>query len=166
MLEVKVVEEIDEIKQVYAEFGLAANLAQCLEYDIVSLMLVNAILTDKTLTRGDLKKLEGHWDKKTLGILLKPVKGSATTPKDLKDFVETVRLKRNSLMHSFFMEHSSDLSTPEGRSSMISELQEVSEILQRAQEMFNSATLTLMEELEINKNIINQKLAKLLPFKP
>lgn len=139
------------------EFGRAAHLAQLLEYELISLFLIDSIVKGHAVVREDLKRFEGLWEKQTLGKLLNPLKKSELIPDDLKDFLENVRKKRNYLMHSFFTASDNDFSTEIGMERMIKDLKKTYESFKVAKTLFHDTSTDLLGQLGITQERLEQE---------
>ena len=78
----------EELKEMYAHFGLTAYTAQCFEMEAVTLLMVHARLADKAAPSSDFEELERKLDKKTLGLLLKDVKKRVSFDELAEDMVD------------------------------------------------------------------------------
>lgn len=149
-----------EMSEVFAVYGYAAYYAQLLEYDLVSVWMLDSITQGVSLTKEDLSQFQGEWSRKTLGKLLHPLKQSVLLPDDLKQFLETVRTTRNILTHDFFLRVADDLRSSDGREKAKAQLEEMAAILMKGQEFFFSVLTTYGKDFEINYDAIHRKLLK------
>lgn len=149
--------EHTDLTDVYAAFGRAAYYAQLLEYQLVSIWMLDAITQGVAVTRDDLIAFQGQWTKKTLGRLLHPLKNSSLIPEDLKEFLETVRLTRNCLAHNFFLSDDADLRTSESRKRAIEKLAEMDSILGKGEQLFASVLSTYSADFGIDYDAIMQE---------
>ena len=67
------------IEDVFREFGRAAYHAQLVEYDIVSIWILDSVTQGASHTKQDLLRFQENWGKKTFGQLLKPLQKSNLT---------------------------------------------------------------------------------------
>lgn len=149
-----------EMSEIFAAYGHAAYYAQLLEYDLVSVWMLDSITQGVSLTGEDLCQFQGEWSKKTLGKLLHPLKQSALLPDDLKQFLETVRTTRNTLVHNFFLSVVDDLRSSDGREKAKAQLEEMAAILMKGQEFFVSVLTTYGKDFDIDYDAIHRKLLK------
>ena len=138
------------ISDVFTAYGRAAYYAQLLEYDLVSIWLLDSITQGVSVTRDDLFEFQGDWSKRTLGKLLHPLKQSPLLPDDLKQFLEVVRKTRNTLAHDFFLTVATELQTPNGRENAITELEQMTGILMKAQELFRNVLTVYGKAFDID----------------
>lgn len=122
----------------FEEYGRAAHYAQLLEYDLLSIWILDLFTQGVSLTRQDLLDFQASWGRKTLGLLLKPLEKSALIPDDMKQFMEVLRKDRNRLVHSFFMDESVTLETDEGIEGAFRELVRIKQNLDTGRRFFHS----------------------------
>lgn len=154
--------ETEQITEIFARFGEAAYHAQCLEYDLLSVQLIDALNKGQALSQQDIRSLESLWQKKTLGALLQPLRDSPLIPKDLNAFVERVRVTRNGLIHSFWMENASNFSSPAGRDAMITKLKAMTATLRTAEQLFKNVLSGLLADYGITHDDIDAELRKIM----
>lgn len=149
---------ITEMSEVFAAYGRAAYYAQLLDYDLVSVWMLDSITQGVSVTREDLRQFQRDWSKKTLGKLLHPLKQSALITDDLKHFLETVRRTRNTLVHDFFITVSDDLRSSDNRERAKAKLEEMGAILKQGQEFFVSVLTTYGKDFGIDVEAIHREL--------
>ena len=112
-------------KELYAFYGLAAYSAQLLEQGITNLLVGLRILNLSSPTHGDVTNYFDHASKKTMGALLNAVRKVTPFDPDIDDELQKALIRRNYLIHTFFVEHDKDLLSESGRRQMIDELIEI-----------------------------------------
>jgi hypothetical protein len=123
--------------EVYTQFGIAAEMAQCLEIDASNLALdyIAAFVNTDEIT-SELaewfRAINQDLNRKTLGQLLRAVKRFATYGDEILETMDEALIKRNYLMHRFFPFHNFALFSVEGRKEMIAELDEIQKKLTAA----------------------------------
>jgi hypothetical protein len=124
--------------EVYTQFGIAAEMAQCLELDASNLALayVSVFVNTDEIT-PELAEwfcaIDEDLNRKTLGQLLHSIKRFPIIYGDkIVETIEEALTKRNYLMHRFFPFHNFGLFSVEGRKEMISELREIQKKLNAA----------------------------------
>ena len=129
--------------EVYTQFGIAAEMAQCLEIDASNLALayIAAFVNTDEIT-SELaewfRAINEDLNKKTLGQLLRAVKRFATYGDEILETMDEALIKRNYLMHRFFPFHNFALFSVEGRKEMIAELHEIQKKLTAAHWMLTA----------------------------
>jgi len=149
-----------DVSDVFAAYGRAAYYSQLLEYDLISIWMLDSITQGVSVTRGDLVKFQGDWSQKTLGKLLHPLKQSPLLPADLKQFLEIVRKTRNTLAHDFFLTVGTDLQTPNGRETAIAELHQMTNVLMNAQTLFRNVLAEYGRDFGVDYDEIIRQLLK------
>ena len=129
--------------EVYTQFGIAAEMAQCLEIDASNLALdyIAAFVNTDEIT-SELaewfRAINEDLNRKTLGQLLRAVKRFATYGDKILETMDEALIKRNYLMHRFFPFHNFALFSVEGRKEMIAELHEIQKKLTAAHWMLTA----------------------------
>jgi len=121
----------DQVKEIYARFGLAIYQAQCLEHGLVNALVVLDLIPNerhKAKYRPEWEGLvDSFMDSKfelTLGRLIKLLDAVTTVPENLgKNLTSALKL-RNYLAHHYFRERSEDFLSAKGRKRMFDELVE------------------------------------------
>jgi hypothetical protein len=129
----------------YAQFGIAAEKAQTLELEAGNFVLTYLGLFFKPgqiteQQREFLSSLVDDMNHKTLGRLLKSIKGLATFDQNFLDTVESALERRNYLTHHFFRAHNFAIHSEAGRRGMIEELRKIQEEFGLAQAMLSAAS--------------------------
>lgn len=144
--------------EVFTAHGRAAYYAQLLEYNLVSVWMLDSITQGVSITRKDLRQFQGEWSKKTLGRLLHLLKQSSLIPDDLKVFLETVRTTRNTLAHDFFLTEADDLRSSERREKARRRLEEMGAILAKGHQLFVDVLTTYGKDFRIDCDAIHRRL--------
>jgi hypothetical protein len=121
------------VKDVFTAYGEAAYNAQVMEYDLVTIWMLDSISQGVAITRQDLVRCEREWGKKTFGQLTRPLRDSSLVPKEVGAFLDELRIARNHLMHGFFLDKTFDLQTASGRENAVTELRRLNAVIQRGQ---------------------------------
>ena len=129
----------------YAQFGIAAEKAQTFELEAGNFVLTYLGLFFKPgqITeeqREFLSSLVDDMNHKTLGRLLKSIKGLATFDQKFLTTVEGALERRNYLTHHFFRSHNFAIHSEEGRRGMIEELRKIQEEFSLAHAMLSAAS--------------------------
>jgi len=151
--------------ELYAEFGVASEMAQVLELaagnfalDYLCLFFNPDEITDEQ--RAMFRSLIDDVNQMTLGRLLKNIKTSATFDQNFLDTVETALERRNYLMHRFFRTHNFAINGEEGRRVMIEELKDIQNDLNRAHAILYAASKCLQAQTGWNK-VIDERAQRL-----
>jgi len=138
------------IEEVFSEFGHAAYHVQLMEYDLISIWMLDSITQGVSFTRKDLLRFQEAWGKKTFGRLLKPLQRSNLISAEIKGFLEQLRLTRNRLMHCFFLDSAADLLTNDGRERTVAELQQMTQLLKKGQQFFADMLQTYLKDFGVD----------------
>lgn len=95
-------DEIAQIKHVYASFGLAAYLCQCVETGVSLVVLAHARLTGEAPCLTAYEAIEASLARKTLGQILHELRRVADFEGNSDGTIVRALQIRNSLMHGFF----------------------------------------------------------------
>jgi hypothetical protein len=147
----------------FEEYGRAAHMAQLLEYNLVSIWILDSINQGTTLTKEDLLKFQATWGKKTLGGLLRPLQSSPLIPEDMKVFLENIRKDRNKLIHTFFILDDINFESTEAISAALDELNRIKQNLDNGRKFFHSVLESYCRDFGIDTDKINSEIkAKIL----
>ena len=141
----------ENLHQLYAEFGMAAEKAQVLELEAGNVVLSFVALTvdPKNISHTDkagYKKLIDEVDRKTLGNLLRQVRKIVEFDSSSEEIISEALRKRNYLVHSFFKTHNFAIFDEEGRIKMRKELSDISEQMDIAHKRLTSIS-NLLEKV-------------------
>jgi hypothetical protein len=112
----------EQIREVYARFGLAMYQAQCVERQIAILLATcfNPNFAKSSPTDRD-RAFDTEFEQ-TLGRLILRLSQRVRIPSDLADRMKRALEIRNLLAHNYFWERSAQFLSARGRRSMIDEL--------------------------------------------
>jgi hypothetical protein len=136
----------DDLRELYYEFGRAAEMAQVMEMEAGNLALVYATMLVDTSKiteeqRGCFRELVQDLNARTFGNLFRQIQKMGKIDDSILTTVNEALEKRNYLTHKFFRQHNFAIHSVEGRATMLAELREIQETLNRAH-----ATLSAMTE--------------------
>lgn len=154
-------EQADNYKDVYANFGLAAYYAQCLEMELKNIFLLAIRANHEQLPPNFLDLCSETLDKQTLGTLVGDIRKVVSFSDDCVAAIETALSNRNRLMHGFFERHATDFLAYHGRLSMIQELEEYTWSFQTADCIARGVSSVLCKVLGITDEFLEGELAKM-----
>lgn len=137
-------------EELYAKFGVTAEAAQLFETELGTLIMCVRGLEEGWHAKPDgdaATRLLLDIDRKTLGGLLAKLRESFLFDEDLADLFATALNRRNRLNHGFFERHSYAIGTPEGRDTMIADLEESHQRLFDAWQMAGRVSTAFHEAL-------------------
>jgi len=158
----------DEIKEVYARFGLAVYLAQVLEHGIVNaLVLLDLIPRRRHLVHSREEWAEvveafmGRHFRKTLGAMMKSLQSITEVPPDLEDLLRQALQQRNRLAHDFFRERSEDFMTSSGRERMLVEIDESKSLFEAADKRLDEVVHPLRDLYGLTDEVLRRELERM-----
>lgn len=122
----------EQTKEVYAHYGLAMYLAQCLEHGIVNALVILRLPEKEKYTRQDIDEFMDGKFQKTLGTLIKHLKSEITPLPDLEPLLTEALNRRNFLAHHYFRERAEKFVTRDGRSNMLHEIRSDQQLFENA----------------------------------
>lgn len=111
-----------QVRELFAQFGLAAYTAQTLEKGLVNIATIAEGNDNPRTTQRDYDAIFESTNRKTMGGVLKALKPYLNDDTALIGDLELGLATRNRLAHSFFWEHAADFMNVSGRERMLAEL--------------------------------------------
>jgi hypothetical protein len=153
----------EQVKEVYARFGLAVYFAQVLEHGIVNAI----VILDLIPSRRHLARSADEWGSEvdafmdrhfqaTMGRLMRNLRDISQVDDDLEQLLSEALRKRNWLVHEFFRERATEFMSSLGRDQMISEVDVCRDLFQSADKRLE-ATVT---PLRRNAGLTDELLAR------
>lgn len=140
----------EDLKELYFEFGRAAEMAQVMEVEagnltlaFVTIWIDPAQITEEQ--RQFLRCLIDDVNKRTFGNLVKQIRSIGQMDDSIVEIVEQALEKRNYLIHRFFRSHNFAIHSEEGRKTMRAEISEIYRILNLAHTVLSGMTSTLQK---------------------
>ena len=142
--------EEGQLNEVFARFGLAAQHAQLFEEALGNFLLAHNKIFPASLGAGTLEEFEAEIPKRTMGSLLREVNEhlniiGGNSARRMDDAL----LKRNHLMHHFFLKSREKLETEEGRMDGIKELEKMIVEFKEAHELINKIYMHMRVVMKI-----------------
>jgi len=140
-------------KTVYAHFGLAIFLAQCLEHELVN----SLVYLDLIPSKAHLVRTKDEWAAEfdafmdrhfehTLGRMIGDLGRVTAVPTELEANLSKALRTRNWLAHDFFRERARDFMTETGRNRMIVVLETAQSLFREADQMLHAAFKPVREK--------------------
>lgn len=159
----------EHVKEVYAHFGLAIYLAQCLEQSIyIHLMFFDFFprnisrIRTQDLWQQEIESYEAQELSKTMGQLIQRLKDAGQLTDDIASALASALKQRNRLAHHYFSEKSITFMTESGRNIMIAELQSIQEQFRAVAEMLDTITMPVAERYGFTEEKRQKLMAQML----
>ena len=151
-------DEDEQIKEVYAHFGLAVYLAQVLEHALVIALVYSDLLPNRTPSTT-----QAHFDvfmdkhfSTTMGKMIKNLQQFMPIPAELGTLLTESRTKRNWLAHHYFRERADEFMTEKGREKMLIELKDAQTLFEKADELLDEVCRPLREKFGLTDEKIEK----------
>lgn len=140
-------DEEEQHREVYAQYGLNMQLVQVLEHAIANAMVLFDLVPEAKGRVTSVEEWQRQFDaymltsfEKTLGALVTRIQSAAPIPDSLVSSLRECNAKRNFLAHRFFRERAEKFLSESGRSHMLSELREIQMLLENTIDLFEQTT--------------------------
>jgi hypothetical protein len=142
----------DDLRELYFEFGRAAEMAQVMETEAGNLALVYASMLVDTSKITDeqrefFRALVQDVNKRTFGNLFREIQKLGQIDASILAAVNDALEKRNYLTHKFFRKHNFAIHSVDGRKAMLAEIREIQGSLSLAHAMLSGMTGSLSQLL-------------------
>ena len=122
-------------EDVYSRFGEVSEVAQLLETQLGTLLMMRKYIDEDLLGSPDRNRaieIYDHVNRKTLGGLIRTLGTKKTWVRDLEQVFNDALLSRNQLAHSFYLKHNMRMRSEAGRKVMLNDLAKIEKSLQKA----------------------------------
>ena len=154
----------DDLRELYYEFGRAAEMAQLMETEAGNLALVYATMLVDTSKITDEQReffqaLVQDVNKRTFGNLFRQIQRMGQIDGSILDTVNDALEKRNYLTHKFFRKHNFAIHSVEGRKTMRAEIREIQGSLSLAHTVLSGMTGSLSQLLVklLGRNVLSER---------
>jgi len=154
--------ESEQIKEVYARFGLAMYQAQCVERQLAVLLATEYGPGLHNMTRQQYEELLESLFKKTLGGLIHKLREAVDLPSDFESTLREALNKRNWLAHHYFWERAGHFMTEQGRRLMVDELQVIATELDELDQTLIHVSRKWMEKIGMSEEVVQIEMDRLL----
>ena len=142
----------DDLRELYFEFGRAAEMAQVMETAAGNLALAYASMLVDTSKITDeqrefFRALVQDVNKRTFGNLFREIQKMGEIDVSILSAVNDALEKRNHLTHKFFRAHNFAIQSVDGRKAMLAEVREIQASLSLAGAMLSGMTGSLSQLL-------------------
>lgn len=158
----------EQVKEVYARFGLALYHAQVLEHGLVNaLVVLDLIPSSRHLARSKDEwglQVDNFMDRqfeKTMGRMIAALRSVATVPEDLEALLRRALQKRNWLAHDFFRERATQFLDSAGREQMLAEVDECCEEFEAADRRLDEVVAPLRNAAGLTDEMLREAFEQL-----
>lgn len=146
--------ESEQIREVYAYYGLAMYWAQCVEQSIFQQLLFFDHFPKAIASYTSSEKWVAEFDSyetrelgQTMGKLIRRLQEVGLPNEDITNVLAEVLQLRNWLAHSYFSDRALEFTTTKGREEMLEELDGVRDKLQKCAINLDSVSLPAAQSL-------------------
>jgi hypothetical protein len=148
----------DQVREVYAHFGLAVYAAQVLEHGLVNFVLVSRTIGSVFATLDERDTFEAELFGSTMGRQLRHALAEVPIADADVELLQAALRTRNFLVHDYFRERAADMLSESGRNRMLAELDEMRDELCAADGSLSAVTYTLMERAGLTREEVELQL--------
>lgn len=161
--------ESEEVRDIYAHFGLAYYTSGVFEYGLVLAITTADFISKQAAemrTKGPKKFdraayernfdnfIDGLHQKETMGKLIVRIKGLTNMNDDFKEELRDALRRRNYLAHHFFRHHAENFVRRAGREKMLSELQDHQEFFERIDKKLEAFMRPIREQVGMPDELV------------
>ena len=162
MIETQINPELEQIKEVYANFGLAMYQAHCLERQLAIILAAEyrpgPIGTTDTENGNVLEKLFSM----TMGELVRKINEIGALSEDERKRLNIALKTRNRLAHRYFWDRYVEFTSASGRDSMIDELRDAADQFSILFGLFSNKEVEWEESLGVTQHLWDQHVERLI----
>jgi hypothetical protein len=154
----------EQVKEVYARFGLAVYFAQVLEHGIVNaLVILDLIPSRRHLARSAdewASEVDAFMDRHfqaSMGRLMTNLRDITQVDDALEQLLGEALRKRNWLVHHFFRERATEFMSSPGREQMISEVDGCRDLFQCADKMLEATVTPLRRKAGLTDELLTRE---------
>jgi hypothetical protein len=151
-----VVEESENIREVYAQYGLAMYQAQCVERQLAILAPMLHGMDPRRVTRPELEHFFEDLFRKSLGAMIAQLQNTVGLPGGFEDRLRKALRLRNWLAHNYFWERAGHFPTLRGRATMIRELKEAAAFLDSLDRELTSIASSYYESVGVSDELVQE----------
>ena len=151
----------EQVKEVYAKFGLVVYFAQVLEHGIVNaLVILDLIPSSRHLARSADEwgsEVDAFMDRHfqaTMGRMMKNLRDITQVDDDLEQLLREALRKRNWLVHDFFRERATEFMSSPGQEQMISEIDGCRDLFESADKRLEATVAPLRRKAGLTDELL------------
>ncbi|MGK2849104.1 MAG: hypothetical protein ACSLEX_03500 [Minisyncoccota bacterium] len=155
-------DESDQIKEVYARFGLAVYSAQVLELQMINMIVALTLPERFQIKRDTIDNLFDKLFEKTMGGLMQDFKKRFELTEKENLLLDKSLEQRNRLAHRYFREKAVDFMSFEGRLKMIDELIIINAHFEELDKILTYRHREYTKKFGVTEDVIEEEIKKLL----
>ena len=160
--------ESEQVREVYAYYGLAMYWAQCLEQSIFQNLLYfdhfpKALKTYTTPENWaeDFDRYEAQELSQTMGKLIRRLREIGQPTDSIKDALSKALKDRNWLAHGYFADRAIEFTNPEGRTDMLVELNELRDSFRACAEELDAISMPAARKFGFTEEMLEKVRAEM-----
>ena len=161
--------ESEQVREVYAYYGLAMYWAQCVEQSIFQHLVLFDYFPKAIASYSTAEKWATEFDEyesrelgQTMGKLVRRLREAGQPTQSIERALAEVLQQRNWLAHGYFSDRSIEFTLPEGRSGMIAELESLREMFMAAAKELDAITLPLATKYGMTEEMLSKAQAEMM----
>lgn len=162
-------DDSEDVKEVYARFGLAVYFAQVLEHGVVNaLVILDLIPSRRHLARSSEEwgaAVDGFMDRHfeaTMGRMMKSLRDATQVSAELEGLLRGALKKRNWLVHDYFRERATEFMSSAGREQMLREVDECRDLFQTTDQRLESIVAPLRAKAGLTDELLEREYRRML----
>lgn len=161
-------EESDQVRDVYAHFGLAIYLAQCIEQSIFQHLLfldhfpkAIASYTTREAWVSSFDEFESRQLSQTMGKLISRLREVGQPTESIEAQLSQALKQRNWLVHGYFSERAVEFTQPSGCQSMIVELEAIQSLFLKSAEQIDALTMLVAKRYGLSEERLAEMIERM-----
>lgn len=150
--------EDEQVKELYAQFGLCVYWFQVLEHQLIDMIILSAQKNGLIISSADFDNLFYSFSDKSMGMLKKKVfELYDLSEKDIGE-INNIQAKRNYYVHNYFKNHSEDFFDITKKLQMLSEFIDTAEQIRSVDKKLENLCNNSLEKIGITQDILDSLL--------
>lgn len=155
------IDEDQQIKHCYALFGVAVYSAQCLEAELLNLLVALRVSRRIKLEEHTVDSLQDFYSRKTMGVLIAALMELENLHEDEVRLINEALDRRNKLIHGFWFERVFKFGKRDSRRELCVEIIEFRNCLQSADSLLQNRTSRIFASLGLTDEMIKSEMDRI-----
>jgi hypothetical protein len=152
----------EEVREVYARYGLAMYFAQVVEHAIVNLMISLRLPERGKLPGREIDAFMEDAFRMTFGRLLGELRRQSRFAELVQQELDQARETRNWLAHRYFRDRAVQFMSPAGRGAMLGELDDAANLFLRTNDMLERLSAEIRAANGVSEDAVRSEYDQLL----